>query len=228
MNITERLFSLRDDGYREFQCKLIPNVAPETVLGIRIPALRHLAKELRGTPDESVFLAGLPHNYHDEYNLHGLLISACKDYDKTVYLLKNFLPYVDNWATCDLIRPCVFCQNQAQLLPNIKDWISADHAYTVRFGLEMLMVHYLGEDSISEYLRMAANVVQDEYYVRMMVAWFFATALTAKFDQTIVWLENRQLSPWIHNKAIQKAVESRQISADKKVYLKALRVRPGV
>lgn len=225
INIRARLMGLQDDRYRVFQSKLIPTVNPGTVLGIRIPELRRLARELKGRPEEVAFLSCLPHGYYDENNLHGLLLSAYGDYGEVRVQLERFLPYIDNWATCDLLRPAVFRHHRAELLPQIRFWLDSHHEYTVRFALEMLMLHYLDEPDTTEYLRMAAGLDRGEYYIRMMVAWFFATALTKCYAQTLPYLENRSLPIWTHNKAIQKAVESRQIPLEKKAYLKTLKIK---
>lgn len=224
-HIQQQLISMADPVYRIFQCKLMPGVEPERVLGVRMPALRKLSRELRDTPEAKLYLQSLPHRYYDEDNLHGLLISAENDYFQVVSQLESFLPHVDNWATCDLIRPKVFSRHKDLLLSQIRQWLQSDHVYTVRFGLEMLMVHFLDQPDIGESLNLAAAVQREEYYIRMMVAWFFATALTQRYPETLPVLEKRILSPWVHNKTIQKARESLQIPVDRKEYLKSLRVK---
>ncbi len=224
IEIKTRLMALRDDRYRQFQCKLMPTVDPATVLGIRIPELRRLCRELKGRAEVEAFLSCLPHSHYDENNLHVLLLSAFGDYDELMIHLERFLPCIDNWATCDLLRPAVFHQHKAELLPQIRKWLLSDHEYTVRFALEMLMVHYLDEPDITGYLAIAAGIDREEYYIRMMVAWFFATALTKQYDQTLPCLERRSLPVWVHNKAIQKATESDQIPPEKKAYLRTLKI----
>jgi len=224
-HIQHRLLSMADPIYQTFQCRLMPGIVPERVLGVRMPALRKLSRELRDKPEAELFLQRLPHRYYDEDNLHGLLISAGSDYSRVVSQLETFLPHVDNWATCDLIRPKVFSRHKDLLLPQIRQWLQSYHVFTVRFGLEMLMVHYLHQPVISEYLQMAAAIHREEYYIRMMVAWFFATALTCRYQETLPVLEDRILPQWIHNKTIQKATESLQISTERKEYLKTLRIK---
>ena len=224
-DIQHLLVALAVPVYQAFQCKLMPGIAAERVLGVRIPALRKLSRELRGKAEAAWFLQSLPHRYYDEDNLHGLLISAGDDYSRVVKQLELFLPNVDNWATCDLIRPKAFVRHKDLLLPQIRLWLSSDHVYTVRFGLEMLMVHYLDQPDISEYLQLATAIQREEYYIRMMVAWFFATALTNRYWETLPVLQMHLLSPWVHNKTIQKATESLQIPAERKQYLKSLRMK---
>ena len=181
-NFQQRLFALQDLSYRDFQAKLIPTVDPETVIGIRTPALRKLARELAKGEDVQSFLDGLPHQYYDENNLHAFLIEQCKDFDRTVALLDAFLPYVDNWATCDLCSPKVFAKHLPELLPHIMRWTASNHTYTIRFGLEMLMRYYLDGAFQPAYLELAASLRSEEYYVNMMIAWFFATALAKQYD----------------------------------------------
>lgn len=221
MNITEELFQLQDLSYREFQAKLVPNIALDKMIGVRTPVLRKFAKSI--AENAEAFFEILPHTYYEENNLHAFLISEIKDYKKCVEQLQQFLPYVDNWATCDGIRPKCFCNHQKELLTEIKKWLQSDHAYTVRFAIEMLMVHYLEENFEGAYLGMVADVSSEEYYVKMMIAWYFATALAKQWDNAVWYLENNSLSLWIHNKTIQKAVESYRITPQQKEYLKALK-----
>ena len=223
-NFQQRLFALQDLSYRDFQAKLIPTVDPETVIGIRTPALRKLARELAKGEDVQSFLDGLPHQYYDENNLHAFLIEQCKDFDRTVALLDAFLPYVDNWATCDLCSPKVFAKHLPELLPHIMRWTASNQTYTIRFGLEMLMRYYLDGAFQSAYLELAASLRSEEYYVNMMIAWFFATALAKQYDAALPYLAERRLEAWTHNKTIQKAVESNRISPEQKGYLKTLRL----
>ena len=223
-NFQQRICALQDLSYRDFQAKLIPTVDPETVIGIRTPALRKLARELAKGEDVQSFLDGLPHQYYDENNLHAFLIEQCKDFDRTVALLDAFLPYVDNWATCDLCSPKVFAKHLPELLPHIMRWTASNQTYTIRFGLEMLMRYYLDGAFQPAYLELAASLRSEEYYVNMMIAWFFATALAKQYDAALPYLAERRLEAWTHNKTIQKAVESNRISPEQKGYLKTLRL----
>ena len=221
--IQEKLFALQDLNYRQFQAKLMPTVDPEQIIGVRMPALRKLAKELKGTAEAEAFLAALPHRYYDENNLHGLLLCARSSYEETVAGLEDFLPHVDNWATCDLLSPRAFRSHPPQLPEQIRRWLGSGDTYTVRFGLEMLMSFYLDECFRPEYLDWAAEVKSEEYYVRMMVAWYFATALAKQYDAALPYLTSRRLEQWTHNKTIQKAVESYRITPEQKDALRALR-----
>ena len=221
--IQEKLFALQDLNYRQFQAKLMPTVDPEQIIGVRMPALRKLAKELKGTAEAEAFLAALPHRYYDENNLHGLLLCARSGYEETVAGLDIFLPHVDNWATCDLLSPRAFRSHPPQLPEQIRRWLDSGDTYTVRFGLEMLMSFYLDECFRPEYLDWAAEVKSEEYYVRMMVAWYFATALAKQYDAALPYLTSRRLEQWTHNKTIQKAVESYRITPEQKDALRALR-----
>lgn len=221
--IQEKLFALQDLNYRQFQAKLMPTVDPEQIIGVRMPALRKLAKELKGTAEAEAFLAALPHRYYDENNLHGLLLCARSSYEETVAGLEDFLPHVDNWATCDLLSPRAFRSHPPQLPEQIRRWLGSGDTYTVRFGLDMLMSFYLDECFRPEYLDWAAEVKSEEYYVRMMVAWYFATALAKQYDAALPYLTSRRLEQWTHNKTIQKAVESYRITPEQKDALRALR-----
>ncbi len=221
--IQEKLFALQDLNYRQFQAKLMPTVDPEQIIGVRMPALRKLAKELKGTAEAEAFLAALPHRYYDENNLHGLLLCARSGYEETVAGLEIFLPHVDNWATCDLLSPRAFRSHPPQLPGQLRRWLDSGDTYTVRFGLEMLMSFYLDECFRLEYLDWAAEVKSEEYYVRMMAAWYFATALAKQYDAALPYLTSRRLEQWTHNKTIQKAVESYRITPEQKDALRALR-----
>lgn len=223
-SIRERLFALQDTEYKQFHCRLIPTVRQENVIGIRTPQLRKLAKELNQSGEAEKFLADLPHQYYEENNLHGFLIEQIKDYDTCVLTLHQFLPYVDNWATCDGMSPKVFKKHLPELLGEIKIWIASKHTYTVRFGIGMLMKFFLDEHFKPEYLDMAAAVRSEEYYVNMMAAWYFATALAKQYDATLPIIEERRLESWVHNKTIQKAVESYRITAEQKDHLRTLKV----
>ena len=221
--IREHLSNLQDLKYKDFHTKLIPTVNPDTVIGVRTPALKAYAKQLRGL-DVSEFLADLPHKYYDENNLHGLLIMSIKDYDEALAAIKNFLPYVDNWATCDLLRPVSFQKHRTELLEEIKLWLKSEHTYTLRFGIEMLMVHFLDEDFKPEYLEWLAEIRSEEYYVNMMLAWYYATALAKQWEATLPYMENYRLDKWVHNKTIQKAIESFRVTDEHKACLRKLRL----
>lgn len=221
--IRTRLFELQDAEYKTFQCKLIPTVNPDTVIGVRTPALRKLAREISRDPEAGEFLKCLPHDYYEENNLHGFVIEVIKDYDTVIRMLEEFLPYVDNWATCDLISPKVFKKHLPELYGKIEEWLASDRTYTVRFGLEMLMRFYLDDAFRPEMLALVAAVRTEEYYVKMMMAWFFATALVKQYDAALPVIQDQRLEPWTHNKAIQKALESYRISDEKKRYLRSLK-----
>lgn len=222
--IQEKLFTLKDSEYRAFHAALIPNIDKETIIGVRTPALRAYAKELRGSAAADAFLRALPHVYYEENNLHGMLLSEIKDYETCVEELDRFLPFVDNWATCDLIRPKVFPRHPEKLIAEIRRWMASRETYTVRFGMEMLMTHFLDGNFREEYLAPVADLRSEEYYVRMMQAWFFATALAKQYEAAVVYIEQRRLEPWTHNKAIQKARESFRVSDERKAYLKTLKI----
>lgn len=224
MTIQERLFALQDKEYAAFQAKLTPGVPEETFIGVRVPEARKLAKVYSKEAESETFLTQLPHKYYDENMLHGLLISEVKDYEKCIALTDAFLPYVDNWAVCDIMSPKVFKKNKEELMKKIVEWSASEHTYTCRFGLEMLMSHFLDDDFQKEYLEIPASVQSEEYYVNMMIAWFFATALAKQWDDVIPYIEEKRLSPWVHNKTIQKARESYRITAEQKEYLKTLKI----
>ncbi len=223
MTILETLFSLQDLKYRDFHSKLMPTVDKETIIGVRVPELRKFAKTLAGTPEAEEFLKTLPHKYYEENNIHAFLIEGIKDYDETVKHLEAFLPYINNWATCDMLTPKSFKKN----LPDTKayGWINSSHEYTVRFGIEMLMKFFLDERFKEEYLLVVASVRSDEYYVKMMIAWYFATALAKQYEKAVKVLEQKLLPAWEHNKTIQKAVESYRLSDEQKRYLKSLKIK---
>ena len=221
--VFQRLSELSDPTYRDFHAGLIPNISPETILGVRVPALRKLARELRGSAEAQEFMAALPHEYYDENCLHGLLINDIKDFGATVSALDAFLPYVDNWAVCDLISPRSFKSRPPELAAHVRRWLESSHSYTVRFGIGVLMSFYLDEGFEPAQLEAVAERCCEEYYVNMMVAWYFATALAKQPEAALPYIENRRLSRWTHNKAIQKSIESRRIPDETKAYLKALR-----
>lgn len=218
------LFQVQDKGYRDFQSKLIPTIPAETIIGVRTPAIRKLAKEYAKDPESAVFLMQLPHTYYDENILHALLVAEIKDYDTCVKEVERFLPYVDNWAVCDIFSPKVFKKNRDRLIKKIKEWTASGHPYTCRFGMEMLMTHFLDENFRPEYLEIPAAVHSEEYYVNMMIAWFYATALAKQWDAAVSYIEEKRLNPWTHNKTIQKARESYRITPEQKEYLKTLKV----
>ena len=223
MTIQETLFSMQDTAYRDFQAKLIPGASAESMIGVRTPALRSYARELLKNGDVSAFLAELPHRYFDENQLHAFLLSEMKEYTRVLAELERFLPYVDNWATCDQLSPKIFKKHTAELLPEIRRWMAAEHTFTVRFGIGMLMQHYLGEHFQPEYPEWVASVQSGEYYINMMRAWYFATALAKQYDAVIPFLEEQRLDIWTHNKTIQKARESYRITPEQKDYLKTLK-----
>ena len=223
--IEKLLFELRDEEYAKFQAKLTPTVDPELFIGVRVPEVRKLAKELKNDPDIEVFLRELPHRYYDENMLHGLLVSEIKDYDKAVAETDAFLPFVDNWAVCDIMSPKIFKKHKAELIGKIKEWTKSSETYTIRFGIEMLMSHFLDEDFKTEYLEIPAQIRSEEYYVNMMTAWFFATSLSKQWESTIPYIEKNKLDIWTHNKTIQKAIESYRITDEQKTYLRTLKVK---
>ena len=220
-----RLFELQDLKYRDFQAGLIPNIEKDLFIGVRTPELRTLAKEIANDEDTASFLKDLPHKYFDENQLHAFTISLGKNFDETVDAVEAFLPYVDNWATCDQLSPKVFKKHKKELLPYIKKWIKSEETYTVRFAIGMLMEHFLDDDFDAKCPKMVAGVKSGEYYINMMIAWFFATALAKQYDEVIHFRERGKLDSWTHNKAIQKSIESRRISDGKKEYLRTLKHR---
>ena len=223
MTLYDRLVELRDDGYRKFQAKLVPNIPAETIIGVRTPQLRRLAREVFASDCRDAFFCYLPHKYYEENLIHFFVLASIKDFDLCVRLTEEFLPYVDCWPVSDQATPKSFKRNRDRLLPYIKKWTASQHVYTARFGLRMLMNEYLGDDFKEEYLELAAAVRGEDYYLKMMVAWFFATALAKRYDESVRYFENRRLDDWVHKKAIQKAVESYRVSDEHKQYLKSLR-----
>lgn len=222
--LQERLFALRDVEYAAFQAKLTPTIPSDRFIGVRVPQLRAFAKVFRKEKLHEDFMHTLPHEYYDENMLHALLLEHFSDFDEAVKATDSFLPYVDNWAVCDIMSPKVFKKRKAELLPKIRQWVASDQTYTCRFGIEMLMSHFLDEDFNAAYLPIVVSVRSDEYYVKMMVAWFFATALAKQWDATIPHIEAKCLAPWTHNKSIQKACESYRITPEQKEYLRTLKV----
>ena len=218
--IRDKLFSLQDVKYRDFQVKLIPTVSPGSVIGVRTPDLRNFAKEVVKSADYDAFLSVLPHEYFDENQLHAFVISEIKDFEKCLSETEKFLPVVDNWATCDQLSPKIFKKNKAALLEKIKVWIKSSHTYTVRFAIGMLMQHFLDDDFLPEYAELVSSVKSEEYYINMMIAWYFATALAKQYDAALPFITENRLEKWTHNKTIQKAVESYRISDEKKEILR--------
>ena len=218
--IRSRLFALQDVKYRDFQSGLIPNIPPETMIGVRTPELRQLAKEV-GTDED--FLAALPHRYFDENQLHAFIISAIRDKSECLRRTEEFLPYVDNWATCDQMSLKCFKKSPEELLPRIRVWIKSPHTYTVRFGVGCLMEFFLDEHFSPEYIELVSEIRSDEYYVNMMIAWYFATALAKQYETAVGYIERRSLDPWVHRKAVQKAIESSRVTDSHKQYLRTLR-----
>ena len=218
--IRNKLFTLQDKKYRDFQSKLIPTIAIDNVIGVRTPDLRKYAKELLKREDIKDFLNVLPHKYFDENQLHAFIVSEIKDFSLCIQEVSRFLPFVDNWATCDQMSPKIFKKYHSELLKYIKEWLSSDKTYVVRFAIGMLMEHFLNEDFDIAYPERIAKIKSDEYYVNMMIAWYFATALAKQYNLVLPFIENKCLDSWTHNKTIQKAVESNRITEEQKVYLK--------
>lgn len=230
--ITDELFKMQDNQYRAFQVRLIPNIPKDSVIGVRTLALKRFAKELYKASklDKKVageiqeFFVSLPHQYFEHNQLHAFLISEESDFKTCVLLLEQFLPFIDNWATCDQCSPKVFKKNKTKLLPYIQTWLETNKTYTVRFAIGMLLAHFLDENFCPEYLDMVLKVQSEEYYVKMMQAWYFATALAKQYDMAIVYIESKRLDRWVHNKTIQKAIESYRITDEKKRYLRTLKL----
>lgn len=223
MTVYEMLLSAKDEQYQAFQAKLVPNIPPEKILGVRTPKMREIAKQVAGSPERDSFLKSLPHEYYEENLIHFFVISLMKDFDECVKAVEAFLPYVDCWPVSDQATPKSFCKNHARLLPYIRKWIDSDHIYTARFGMRMLMNEFLGDDFKEEYLSWVADKKGEDYYLKMMQAWYFATALAKQYDASVKYIEERKLDEWVHKKAIQKAVESFRVSDAHKEYLKSFR-----
>ena len=221
--IQKRLFALQDKGYREGSIKLNPSVDPDTIIGIRIPALRALAKELKGTDAAAAFIAALPHQYFEEYSLHTFLIGYIKDFDEAIVQTERLLPWLNSWALTDSMRIKAFDKDPARLLPTIDKWLGSGDTYTIRYGILCLMNYFLDARFDPCYLKKVAAIRSDEYYVNMMIAWYFATALAKQYEAALPYIENRRLDQWTHNKAIQKAIESYRVTDEHKIYLRTLR-----
>jgi len=223
--VRDELFAMQDKTYRDFHSRLMPTVDKACVIGIRTPNLRKYAKQFATTQEAVVFMEMLPHKYYEENNLHAFLIEQIKDYKECVSALNRFLPYVDNWATCDFMTPKIFKKYHKELLTDIRRWLVSEHTYEVRFAIGMLMKLYLDEAFLPEYPQMIAKIHTSEYYINMMVAWYFATALAKQYEAVIPYIEEKRLDVWIHNKTIQKAIESYRICDEKKVYLRTLKCK---
>lgn len=224
--IIRELFRLQDKDYALLQAKIIPNIASEKIIGVRTPALRTFAKTLYKDSDIEDFLSGVPHQYFDEDQLHAFVISLEKDFDRCIIRVDAFLPYIDNWATCDQLSPKVFGKHLSEVRSASYQWMASSHPYTIRFGIENFMRYFLDDEFALEYPEAISKIRSEEYYVNMMIAWYFATALAKQYDAVLPYLENKKLAPWVHNKTIQKAVESYRVTDEHKAYLKTLKTKP--
>lgn len=224
-DVRKRLFEMQDTGYRDFHARLVPTVEKEKIIGIRTPILRKFAKEFGKTERSEMFLKVLPHQYYEENNLHGLLIEQIRDYDKCLKELERFLPYIDNWATCDMLAVKVVKKHLDTFIDEIYRWMESDYTYTIRFGVNMLMRYYLEDAFRMEYPEKVAQIRSEEYYVNMMRAWYFATALAKQYDKILPFIEKQKLDVWTHNKTIQKAIESYRITPEQKEYLRGLKIK---
>ena len=220
MDIKEKLFAMKEEKYGDFSASLMPDMPRERVIGVRIPKLRAFVKEISGNTSD--FISILPHYFFEENNLHAFIISSISDFDRCVSEVDRFLPYIDNWATCDSLRPSCFSKNKDKLLEYIYRWMRSDKVYTVRFAIEMLMVHYLEDDYSDDYAKLVASVRSEEYYVNMMIGWYFATALTKRWDSVIYFIEEGLISPVARKMAIRKGIESLAIPNERKAYLREL------
>ena len=223
MTVHEKLLAARDDQYRAFQAKLVPNIPAETILGVRTPQLRSIAKEVFESECRDEFLNRLPHDYYEENLLHFFVIAMIGDFELCVQAVEAFLPYVDCWPVSDQATPKAFRKNHERLLPYVKKWIASEHVYTARFGIRMLMNEFLDGDFNKDYLELVASKAGDDYYLKMMQAWYFATALAKRYDESVGYIEEKKLDEWVRRKAIQKAVESYRVSDEHKAHLKSLR-----
>ena len=220
--LSDVLFKNQDEAYRQMQVRLLPNIAPDTIIGVRTPVLRGIAKELE---DKGRFLKALPHSCFEENQIHCFLLEREKDFEYVISEIERFLPYVDNWATCDQLRPRCFQKNRKTLLPYIRKWIASDEPFTIRFGIGMLMVHFLDDGYDKTLLELPASVDSEEYYVRMMIAWFFATALAKQYADALPYITTHRLDKWTHNKTIQKAIESDRVTPEHKKELVGYRLK---
>ena len=223
MTLYDRLEKVKDEAYRDLQMKLVPNIPPETVVGVRTPEMRAIAKAVYKSADRDAFLNDLPHKYYEENLIHFFVIAQIRDFDECIRRAEAFLPYVDCWPVSDQATPKSFRKNHEKLLPYLRNWIASEHVYTARFGIRMLMNEFLDADFKEEYLDLVASKTGEDYYLKMMIAWYFATALAKRYDETLPYLETRRLDDWTHKKTIQKAVESFRVSDEHKAYLRTLR-----
>ena len=222
MTIYDRLLQHQETSYRDFQSRLVPNIPKETIIGVKTPNMRRIAKELSGTDEGKAFLESVPHQYYEENLVHFFMVALIRDFDECLEAVERFLPFVDCWPVCDQSSPKAFRKNRGRLIPHIRKWIGSEHVYTARFGIRMLMNEYLESDFKEEYLEWVAAKKGDDYYLKMMVAWYFATALAKQYDSAVAYIEQRRLEPWTHRKAIQKALESFRVSEEHKAHLKTL------
>lgn len=223
--IQKQLFELQDLGYKEFHSKLMPTVCKDKIIGVRVPQLRKFAKELNKSDLKADFLNTLPHKYYEEDNLHAFLIEQIKDFNECISALDNFLLFVDNWATCDMMTPKVLAENPDLLYEKIQEWAKSEHTYTVRFAVVTLMKFFMDERLDKKHLKLLLRIKSNEYYINMAIAWYLATALSSRWDLVIPYIENKKFDKWIHNKAIQKSIESYRITKQQKEYLKTLKAK---
>jgi len=223
-SVYKMLMEYRDTAYRDFQAKLVPNIDKKSIIGVRTPDMKKVAKEMFATKEGEQFLKHLPHKYYEENLVHFFMIAMIKDLDECINAVDDFLPYVDCWPVSDQASPKVFKKHHAELIRHVERWIGSDHIYTSRFGMRMLMNEYLGDDFEDRYPQWVAEKKADDYYLKMMQAWYFATALAKKYDEVIGYFEEKKLETWTHNKAIQKAIESYRVSDEQKLYLRSLKV----
>ncbi len=222
-DLHRKLYDLQDLKYRDMQIKIIPTINPGSVIGVRTPELKNMAKDILKSGDYKDYLNELPHKFFEENQLHAFIISGIKHLNECLEELEKFLPYVDNWATCDQMSPKIFKKHKDELLAHIKEWIGSDRTYTIRFGVGMLMEHFLDADYDPRYPEMVAKIKSEEYYVKMMIAWYFATALAKQYESTLPYIEEKRLDDWTHNKTIQKSIESYRITDEQKKYLRSLK-----
>jgi len=220
--IRDLLFEEKDEGYKAFQAPLLPGISPDSMIGVRTPVLRRIAKKMTAE-EKKEFISTLPHRYYEENNLHAYVLSLEKDFEKCFSAIDAFLPYIDNWATCDGLRPICIKGNEDRLLTYIYSWLDSGECYTIRFATEMLMLHYMKDNFRDEYPQKIAGILSEEYYVNMMSAWYFATLITKRWDDGIKYLEEHLLSPFVHAKTISKVCDSLAVPREKKEYVKKLR-----
>lgn len=223
-DITKKIINEQDKEYRDFSSKLIVNISKDEIIGVRTPVLRKIAKDIHSTKQADEFLSSLPHSYLEENHLHAFLIEYEKDFDKAIKLTTEFLPYINNWATCDSFRPKVFKKHTDRLFEYIKLFLKSEHTYTIRYGIGLLLSFYLDEEFSTSHLAMVADINSDEYYINMMRAWYFATAIAKQRNYTLPYIENKLLDVWTHNKTISKACESFRVDDNTKTYLKTLKI----